>query len=156
MTLASSASHAVLVLTAALLFYIAVTDLREFRIRNELIIVLATLFFAHAGLSGRWVALHWNIGFAALMFVLMLIAYAQNLMGGGDLKLATVGFLWSGASCALPFVLILAVFAILHTLAAKLGLVRAQQVGGRVKVAFAPSVAAGLIGIYMGGYLNPM
>jgi Flp pilus assembly protein protease CpaA len=142
-------------LAATLLFYVAVTDLREFKIRNELIGVLVLLYFAHALVSGRWVSLHWHIGFALLMFSLMLFAYKQNLMGGGDLKLLTVGFLWSGVECAVPFVLILCVFALLHTLVAKRGWVQAQWVNGRIKVAFAPSVAAGLIGIYLSGCLNP-
>jgi Flp pilus assembly protein protease CpaA len=41
------ASHIVLVITAALLLYIAAIDLREFKIRNEVIAVLAVLFFVH-------------------------------------------------------------------------------------------------------------
>jgi prepilin peptidase CpaA len=155
MSFAISASHIVLVMTSALLFYVAVIDLRDFKIRNELIMVLAALFLVHAALSGRWIALHWNIGFAAAMFAAMLFAYAQNLMGGGDLKLLTVAFLWSGVHCALPFALILTAFALVHMLAAKRGWVRAQQVNGRTKVAFAPAVAAGLIGIFMGGCLAP-
>ena len=77
---------------AALLFYIAATDLRDFKIRNDLVIALGVLFFVHAGLSGRWTFLHWNIGFAAVMFAVMLYGYAQKLIGGGDLKLMTVGF----------------------------------------------------------------
>jgi prepilin peptidase CpaA len=156
MSAASAASQVVLVSAALLLFYVAVTDLREFKIRNDLVVVLVLLYFAHALLSGRWVSLHWHIGFALLMFALMLFAYAQNLMGGGDLKLLTVGFLWSGVECALPFVLILCVFALGHTLAARMGWVRAQWVNGRIKVPFAPSIAAGLIAIYLGGCLKPM
>jgi prepilin peptidase CpaA len=150
------ASHVVLVVTAGLLLYVAANDLREFKIRNELIAILAALFFIHAGLSGRWVALHWNVVFAAVMFAGMLWAYAKNLMGGGDLKLMTVGFLWSGLHCAVPFMVILTVFALLHTLVAKLGWARAQHVNGRIRVPFAPSVAAGLIGIFMGGCLAPV
>src|SRR5262245_42108598 len=155
MSFAVPASHVVLVVTAGLLLYVAANDLREFKVRNELIIILAGLFFIHAGLSGRWVTLHWNVGFAAVMFACMLWAYAQNLMGGGDLKLMTVAFLWSGIHCALPFLVILTVCALLHTLAAKLGWVRAQHVNGRIRVPFAPSVAAGLIGIFMAGCLAP-
>jgi len=151
-----AASHIVLVITAALLLYVAATDLRDFKIRNDLVIVLAALFFVHAVLSGRWTFLHWNIGFAAVMFALMLYGYAQKLIGGGDLKLMTVGFLWSGVYGAVPFLVILTLFALLHLLAAKRGWVRAQKVDGHTRVAFAPSVAAGLIGIFMGGCLAPL
>jgi Flp pilus assembly protein protease CpaA len=78
------------------------------------------------------------------------------LMGGGDLKLMTVALLWTGPHCALPFLIILVVFALLHALAARLDLVQAQRVEGRLKVAFAPSIAAGLIGIFLLGCLRPL
>ena len=48
----AAASYGVLVVAATLLFYLAATDLREFRIRNELILVLAALFFVHSFLRG--------------------------------------------------------------------------------------------------------
>ena len=54
-------SQAVLILTAAVLFYVALTDLKHFTIRNELILLLMVLFFLHAVLSGRWTTLHWNL-----------------------------------------------------------------------------------------------
>ena len=144
-------AHIVLVVTAALLFYLAVADLREFKIRNELVVLLAVLYVVHAALSGRWAIMHWNLGFAAAMFVLMLVAYAQNLVGGGDLKLMTVAFLWSGVHCVAPLLIGLAGFTALHAVAAKLNWVHAQRVNGRSKVAFAPSVAAGLIVTFMSG-----
>lgn len=154
MTDGSIAAYFVLVVTAALLFHIAVTDLREFKIRNDLILVLVGLFLMHSVLSGRWVELHWSIGFAAFAFVIMLFWYAQGLMGGGDLKLMTVALLWSGIRCALPFLIIVIIAAALHTLAAKLGYVTAQRVNGRTRIAFAPAMAAGLIGIFMLGCLH--
>ena len=155
MTGGAIASYFVLVVTAALLFYIAVTDLREFKIRNDLILVLAGLFFVHAFLSGRWVEMHWHVGLAALAFAFMVYWYAQGLMGGGDLKLMTVALLWSGIRCALPFLIIVVVAALLHTLAAKLGYITAQRVDRRMRIAFAPAIAAGLIGIFMLGCVSP-
>ena len=152
--ISANASFFVLAITSALLFYIALTDLREFKIRNEVILVLAGLFFVHALLSGRWTDLHWNIGLAAIALAVMLFWYGQGLMGGGDLKLMTVALLWSGLHCALPFLVIVAVVAMLHALAAKFKFVQAQHVNGRMKIAFAPAIAAGLIGIFMLGCLS--
>jgi prepilin peptidase CpaA len=149
-------SHVVLVITAGMLFYVAFTDLKHYTIRNDLVLAIGALFFLHAALSGRWVLMHWNIGFAVLMFAVMLVLYAQNWMGGGDLKLLTVAFLWVGLNCALVFALLLLVFASLHTLAAKFGWVSAQQVEGRTRIAFAPTIAAGLIGTFMLGCLHPL
>jgi prepilin peptidase CpaA len=147
-------SHVVLVITAATLFYVALTDLKEYKIRNELVVVLAALFFLHAVLSGRWITLHWNIGFALVMFAAMLYYYSQNLMGGGDLKILTVAFLWVGLSCAMWFAILLLIFAGSHAALAKFRWVHAQEVEGRKRIAFAPSVAAALIGTFLSGCLH--
>ena len=152
----SIASQVVLVLTAALLFYVALTDLKHYKIRNEVILVLAALFFLHVVLSGRWTILHWNFGFAALLFLIMLYFYSMKLMGGGDLKLLTVALLWVGPFCALPFALFLLLFAGIHVLAAKFKLVEVQIANGRTHLAFAPSIAAALISVFMMGCLRPV
>jgi prepilin peptidase CpaA len=151
----AAASYLVLMLAAALLLHVAAGDLRAYKITNRMVLVLAGLFFVHAALSGRWVDLHWNLGFAAFAFALMLLCYAQGLMGGGDLKLMTVAFLWTGAACALPFLVILLVAALLHALAAKLGWLGSRRANGRMKIALGPSIAAGLIGMFMLGCLSP-
>jgi Flp pilus assembly protein protease CpaA len=44
MAFSAPLSHVVLVITAAVLFYVALTDFKQFKIRNELILVLAGLF----------------------------------------------------------------------------------------------------------------
>jgi prepilin peptidase CpaA len=152
----SIASQVVLVLTAATLFYVALTDLKHYTIRNEVILVLTALFFLHLVLSGRWTTLHWNLGFAALLFLIMLCFYSMKFMGGGDLKLLSVAFLWVGPFCALPFALFLLLFAGIHILAVKFKLVEAQIANGRTHLAFAPSIAAALICVFMVGCLQPV
>jgi prepilin peptidase CpaA len=135
----------VLALTAATLVYVAFTDLKQFKIRNELILVLACLFLVHAILSGRWTQLQWNIGFAALMFIIMLYSYSRNWMGGGDLKLLVVAFLWTGPFDALPFAVLLAAFAGVHGALVKLNWAAAQRVNGKLRIPFAPSIAGAFI-----------
>ena len=68
-----------LVITAAVLFYVALTDLKHFKILNEVILVLTGLFVVHAILSGRWVSAHWNLAFAALMFCAEWVAHESRL-----------------------------------------------------------------------------
>jgi prepilin peptidase CpaA len=150
-------SNSVLVLAAAVLFYAALTDLKHYRIPNELIAVLGALFVLHAFLSGRWHDIPWNAGFALLVLAVMLYFYAQNLMGGGDVKLLTVAFLWVGIECALPFAVLLAAFATMHAIAGKLGWAEVQNGGDdkRSRIAFAPSIAAALVAIFMLGCLAP-
>jgi len=156
MALSPTLSHVVLVITAGVLFYVGLTDFKYFKIRNELVLVLVGLFILYALLSGRWISAHWNLGFAALMFGIMLYFYAQNAMGGGDLKILTVAFLWVGVGCALPFAVLLAVCAALHMAAAKFGWAEVQEVGGRKRIPLAPSVAAAMIVCFLLGCLQPV
>ena len=147
--------QAVLILTAAILFYVAFTDLKHYKIRNDVILILAGLFFVYVALSGHWMTMFWNSVFAALLFFLMLYFYSRSLMGGGDLKLLTVAFLWVGPSCVVPFSLLLLLFVGIHVFGAKLKLVDIKQGEGQKKsIAFAPSIAAALIAIFMVGCLN--
>ena len=156
MAFSPTLSQPVLVITAAALFYAAVTDLKEFKIRNELVLVLVGLFVIHALLSGRWVSAHWNLALAALMFCVMLYFYARNWMGGGDVKILTVGFLWIGLDCALAFAVLLMVFAMVHALAARFGWVEVRQIDTHKQIPLAPSVAAALIICFMLGCLRPV
>ena len=140
----------VLIITATTLFYAAMTDLREFKIRNALVITLAGLYGVYAALSGEWVHAHWNIALAAVMFFVMLFFYGQNWLGGGDVKILTVGFLWVGLRYALPFSLILLVFSVGHiVMAERFAWVNVKRVDGHARIPFAPAVAAGLIGVFM-------
>ena len=156
MAISAPLSHVVLVITAAVLFYVGLTDFKHFKIRNDLILVLIGLFVVHALLSGRWVFAHWNVGLAALMFCIMLYFYSQNLMGGGDVKILTVAFLWIGLNCALVFAVLLALSSTVHVLAAKFKWVEVQQVGERKRIPLAPSVAAAMILCFLLGCLQPM
>ena len=153
MITAAVTAQAILILTAAVLFYVALTDLKHFTIRNELILVLTVLFFLHAVLSGRWTTLHWNLGFAALLFLIMLYFYSKKMMGGGDVKLLTVALLWVGPFCALPFALFLLLFVCIHIGAVKFKVAEARVRSEKKWLPFAPSIAAALICVFMLGCL---
>jgi len=143
-------AYFVLVITSALLLRAAWTDLREYKIRNELILALAGLFVLYVLLTGRWADLKWDVAFAALMFVLLLVMYSLGGLGGGDVKILAVAFLWTGLSGALPFAILLALFSGAHGIAAKLGWVGSQITdAGRRRIPFAPSVAGALICTFM-------
>ena len=143
-------ANIVLVATATTLFYAALTDLREFKIRNDLVLVLACLYGIYAYLSGQWITAHWHLALAIVMFFVMMVFYAQNWLGGGDVKILTVAFLWTGIRYALPFALMLMVFAIVHiVLAEKLKWASVRRTEGRARIPFAPSVAAALVGVFV-------
>src|SRR3974390_147004 len=152
----AAASQAGLILTGGVLFYVALTDLKYFKIRNEFVLVLTALFLLHAFLSGRWVTVQWNFGFALLLFVIMLYFYLKKMMGGGDLKLLTVALLWVGPFCALPFALFLLLFVCVHLVAVRFNLVEARVLNGKKWIAFAPAVAAALVSVFIAGCLQPV
>jgi prepilin peptidase CpaA len=145
----------ILVLTAATLFWVALTDLREFRVRNELVAILAGLYVVHALLSGGWATVPWNLAFALLMLAGGTYAYSLQQIGGGDLKLLTVAFLWTGPWLALPFVVLLLVFTIIYYLAARLGFATAQRTSAGLRIPLAPSLAGALIGVFALGLIAP-
>jgi prepilin peptidase CpaA len=146
----------VLMATVATLFYAALNDLKHYKIRNELILLLIGLFVLHAFLSGRWTDAAWNLGLAAGVFLFLIYFYSRHWMGGGDVKILVVAFLWTGIECALPFVLLLLLFVSLHTVGARFGWVELQQGDNdsRQRIPFAPSIAAALITAILLGCLH--
>ena len=155
MTPIISLENAVLAVTTGVLLYIAVVDLKRYTISNALIIVLVALFLVYTAVAGRWHVLPWNLAIAALIFLVQLYFYSRSWVGGGDVKMLTVAFLWIGADCALPFAILLCVFASFHGLAAKLNWVPSQHAvnGRQARIPFAPSIAAAMIGTFALGCL---
>ena len=149
-------SFAVLIITAVLLFWMALTDLKKFKIRNDFVLVLAGLYFVHSAVSGHWIEIPWHLGLAALVSAGMLYAYYLEQMGGGDFKLLAVCFLWTGPQCGLPFSLLLLFFIGVHYAAAKFGWVAVQKTERGVWVPLAPSAAGALIGTFLLGCFTPI
>jgi prepilin peptidase CpaA len=147
---------AALLVTVVALLYAAFIDLKHYKISNELILLLIGLFFLYSLLSDRWTAAAWNCALAAGIFLFLMYFYSRHWMGGGDVKILTVAFLWAGIECALPFVLLLLLFVSLHTIAAKLGWLGSRQIDDdrRQRIPFAPSIAAALIVTILSGCLR--
>ena len=146
---------AVLVIAVLVLLYVAFVDLHSFQIRNELILALIGLWLVDMIITGRWSSACWSMGFAAFMLIFMAYFYHRRWVGGGDVKLAAVAFLWTGIDCALVFALLLLGFALIHAACAKLGWVRVGHTdSGAIRIAFAPSIAAALIGVFVLGCLR--
>lgn len=145
----------ILVLTAATLFWVALTDLKEFKIRNEFVAILVGLFVVHALCSGAWVSMQWNFAFALLMLLGGAYAYSLQQIGGGDLKLLAVAFLWTGPWFAAPFVILLLIFTGAYYVAARFGFAAAKQTPAGLRVPLAPPLAGALIGALALGLIAP-
>jgi hypothetical protein len=57
-------------------------------------------------------------------------------MGGGNVKMLTVAFLWVGLQSALTFVLSLLVFILVHIAVVRLGWAKVQEVHGSKRIPF--------------------
>jgi Flp pilus assembly protein protease CpaA len=145
----------ILALASATLFWAALTDFRNFKIRNEAVLALAALYPLYAIASGQLSSVPWNAGFAILMLAGMGYMYATAKMGGGDFKLLTVAFLWTGPWLVAPFAALLLIFALIHYSAVRFGWAAADKSGGAWRIPLAPSVAAALIGTFALGFVAP-
>ncbi len=149
------ASYVVVAFAAAALIYAALSDLKNFTIRNSLVLLLAFLYVVHAALTRRWAEVPRDLELAAVMFAITLVFYWLGLLGGGDVKLLTVAFLWVGGHGAMVFAILLGVISFIHVIAGVFGWLSVRQVGRRRQIAFAPSVAGALIGSFMLGSVQP-
>jgi prepilin peptidase CpaA len=145
----------VLMVTVAALFYVAFVDLRHYKINNELILLLIGLFLLYSLTSDRW-TVAWHLGLAAGVFLFLIYPYTWRWIGGGDVKILSVAFLWVGIECALAFVLLLLLFVALHTVAARFGWAGSQQEDNdsRQRIPFGPSIATALIATILLGCLR--
>ena len=134
---------------SVLLLRAAWTDLREYKIGNKLVLALGGLFVAYALIAGQWSDLRWDLVFAAIMFLAFLVVYALGWMGGGDVKLLAVAFLWVGLSGAQTFSILLAISSGAHAIAARLGWVKSQLTDtGRRRMPYGPAIACAVIGTF--------
>jgi hypothetical protein len=93
----------IVAITCCVLFYVASADLQNYKIKNELVLLLAALYFMYVFATGSWNEVLSHIGVASLIFLMMLVCYSYGLLGGGDVKLLMVAFLWVGANFAFLF-----------------------------------------------------
>jgi prepilin peptidase CpaA len=99
--------------------------------------------------------MQWNFAFALLMLAGGAYAYSLQQIGGGDLKLLTVAFLWTGPWLAAPFVILLLAFTLVYYFAARLGFAAARRTSAGLRIPLAPSLAGALIGVFALGLLAP-
>lgn len=138
----------------AVLFYVGYTDLRTFKIRNETVLLLFVLYVFLALISRSWLDVLFNVGFAAVMFAVLLWFYANKLIGGGDVKFMTIVCLWIGGHCALLFSAFLLFFIGVHLGAARMGWAQSRSLSGRQAIPYAPSVAGALGAVIVLGCLR--
>src|SRR5829696_5710510 len=79
-----------------LLATVFLDDLKHYRIRNGKVSMLAGLFLGWCLINGDVTLFVNHVTFACVIFAVLCILYHFGMMGGGDVKLLTVAFLWLG------------------------------------------------------------
>ncbi len=132
----------ILAALAALLAFVVQDDLRSYRIQNNAVLALMVLYLASVALTGNYREASAHAAFAAFITVILLVFYQKGAMGGGDVKLLAVAFLWLGLENAFVFSLFLLGFTLGYAALSKLGLLPRKLVASRPKIPFAPCIAA--------------
>jgi Flp pilus assembly protein protease CpaA len=126
------------------LVYIGLTDFRTFKIRNEAVFLLFVLYVSFALTQRSWLYILSDVSLATIMFIVLLLFYANSAIGGGDVKFMTVVCLWVGVHCALLFSLLLLLLIGMHIAAAWMSWVPTKSIGRRSAIPYAPSIAGAL------------
>ena len=125
----------------AVLVFVAIEDMRRFRIRNGLVVVLVLAFVLACAWHGRLHLVLPHLLFALAGLALLYAAFTMGAIGGGDAKLLTAALLWIGPEGALVYSIALAACALAYVLAARLGLAPSRRAGRRTEIPFGPSIA---------------
>jgi prepilin peptidase CpaA len=126
----------------AVLLYVIVDDLKNYRIRNEVVLLLVGLFVLECFLASDWSRFLAHGLFGAAMFGLLLLLYHFGWMGGGDIKLLCVAFLSLGMNRSSVFALFLSGFAVAYAVGAHFRVLPFRAVGSSRKVPYGPTIAA--------------
>lgn len=136
-----------------LLAWVIVEDLRRFRIRNGIVLLLVAGFVLACLERDRTDLLVPHALFALVGLLLLVAAFAAGMVGGGDAKLLAAALLWVGPENCLAYALLLLPCALAYAGGAALGLLPARRVGGRLQIPFGPSLAAAWIGVIAWAHL---
>ena len=119
---------------AMALLVAAFTDLKSRTIANKLNIAIAAgapLYWWASGLS-LWPGVGYQLGIAAITFLVCTLFFAIRQMGGGDVKLLTALALWFPPSNFIALVLIMAMLGWVLTLAMGIwGVAHSKVVGAK-------------------------
>lgn len=102
----------VLIIFCILLLWGIISDIRNYILSNNLCLSITVLYFIFLGslyLNGTFPTtsyILYSIGIAALIFIILAVLFAFNLIGGGDVKLIPSVALWAGPALTVKFLLI--------------------------------------------------
>ncbi len=120
------------------LCYIAINDVRVWKITNRSNLLLALSFFVHIAVGGDVDALLPNLLTAAGAVLVLYLPYQRGWLGGGDVKFLIAAHLWLGPFRLMPFSLALFAGLLVYYILMKLALVPVEAVGRQNRIPFGP------------------
>lgn len=130
------------ILIAFILIYISIDDFLNFRIKNEviiLLIILAIIKFLIIGFNTQFIE---HILYAFLIFIFIIVIYSLGIFGGGDAKLLAVIFFIIDKSHWLNFYFELMFITLVYSLLAYLKLIPLRKVTKGTKIPYGPCICA--------------
>lgn len=91
----------------ALIILAALSDLKEFRIPNQISLALLALYPLYVLASPTPVGWLMALAVGSLVFVAGLTLFFCGLVGGGDVKFLAATSLWAGAGLTLPLLVVM-------------------------------------------------
>jgi prepilin peptidase CpaA len=113
---------AVLSVFAGILTWAAISDATRLRIPNTVPVALLVLYPLYLVSSGDTMQGLPALGVAAIVFALGFVFFARGWMGGGDVKLLSVGALWAGPHLIGDFLIVASLVGGVQALASVLRL----------------------------------
>ncbi|MEO8559202.1 MAG: prepilin peptidase [Rhodospirillales bacterium] len=141
------ATHAILAIYCGLLAWAALSDALSLRIPNRVPLSLLILYPCYLALSADAmigpVAIGAALAIAAIVFAIGFFCFARGWMGGGDVKLMTVGALWAGPALVPEFLIVTSLIGGIQALFSVLRLRALLSLWFATTFAYAPALAAG-------------
>ncbi len=130
---------------SVLLITVLVDDLTNYRIRNTTVLLLAVLFVVWCLIKGDLSLFLTHVLVATVVFIVLSVMYHFRLMGGGDVKLLLVAFLWLGLDQGFLFSVLLSITSLVYVVIARFRWVPSRKLNGRTSMPFGPSITVAWI-----------
>ena len=133
----------------------AVIDVRTFTISNRLnlaVALSAPVYWVSVALA-PWPGMTVQLAAGAIVFVVLALAFAIGMMGGGDVKLAAALALWFPPLGTIKFLILMSLAGGILTIVV-LALHRARKREGRPEIPYGVAIAFGGLAILTQRFLN--
>lgn len=143
-----------LIILTPQLIYLSYIDILNYKIYNKSILILFLSFLILSPFYLNMRDIFERSIFAFAIFFILLLPFIKGLIGGGDIKLLAVVFLWIGIEQAIDFYLYLSLFTIFFILISIIGIIPKFKNNKKTYIPFGPAISCAAILNFLLLYLN--